>query len=695
MSTMANGVPGSHMMVCPGLVAPELDAAAASLENASLPCERHYRLNPEETAQVTLDRDVSFAYVIRRDGALTIPPIVERLLRDDPVLDIGRVSERLRHSYEECCRQVCQGLLTVFVSRANENTESPQKRVELHIFDPHELEAGVMTRARGGFVVSMDPMVEGDLPLQVSRLFCLGGVADLGIANRPGTPLLEDQIAAINAVFARQAQNLEQKIEQARASGSPELAASLERRLDALRHEGVKLVDDDMFTGGTVAGIIRRLKAAGVSVTEVIPQLQAGAPADLAGQGVKVTPVVKYALQDRDQLDLGDLRDFIVGVSGLVVKLPSGGRGRAPYVLPWVSPTARASVPPDLERSFSIAVLNANLKFYENATQEVGTVIRLSHLDPHFAAMMCELYGFEMRSPMVDVIRWALKNVDRVARVNENLGFMQERLEQMALPHKMVFLDVNGTLFPDDSQDGAIAPENLAALREQIGRLNGRGIAVGLCSDTPLSQLQVLARELQCDGPIFAENGNILSHDGKELIVRELPFWREIRMAIEKLGSRRYKKVPDCLAPEFGGVLPDFSKGQWAFGQGRTASLTVFGPSEFIAGLPEKLVSELGNKIIDSKQFSFDCSPQHNFFAVHPGQDFRLNKRESLDLLSQFDERSIMLIGNSKADLTKGDVACAFVNDAGIDDEMRRSAVFISEKADIDGVIDILGRISG
>jgi hypothetical protein len=51
------------------------------------------------------------------------------------------------------------------------------------------------------------------------------------------------------------------------------------------------------------------------------------------------------------------------------------------------------------------------------------------------------------------------------------------------------------------------------------------------------------------------------------------------------------------------------------------------------------------------------------------------------------------MVGNSKADLTVGNVACAFVNDPSIDEEIQKQATFISDKPDIEGVIDILARI--
>lgn len=656
------------------------------LSEATIKRKFEYTIEANDTAHVRLGQDVSFVYVIRKDGNLTIPPIVNKLASNSPALDVAHTTSVLREAYEKCCRQLCDCLLDAF---AYVGEAGSTRQVELHIYDPAELEAGVLKRAAGAFLVSMDPLIKGDVPLQVSRLFCLGGVADLGLSNRPGAPDLAEQISNVNKIYSDEIETLRLRITLAENFGDK---VQLEQQLNFLLTEGVKLVDDDMYTGGTVLGIIKQLKSAGVKVTEVIPQLQTGDPAEVIAHEVEVTPVVKYTVQDREQLDLGDLRDFIVGISGLVVKLPSGGRGRAPYILPWVSPTARASIPTELERDFSFRILKVNLEFYREVERKIGKPITIRDLDRNFGLMMQELYGFDLDASMTKVIEWAIGNASRVSRFNEHLGFMQERLERMNLPKQIVFLDVNGTLFPDNSENGRIDPTNLAKLQKLINNLREQSVAVGLCSDTPLTQLQLLALRLGCTGPILAENGNILHFQDKELIIRELSFWREIKMSIEKLGSRRYKKIVDCVAPEFGGELPDFSKEQWAFGLGRTSSLTVFGPSEFIARLPERLIAELGNKLANC-DYSFDCSPQHNFFAVHPGCNYQLNKRESLNLLSQFDNRTILMVGNSKADLTVGNVACAFVNDPSIDEEIQKQATFISDKPDIEGVIDILARI--
>jgi hypothetical protein len=160
--------------------------------------------------------------------------------------------------------------------------------------------------------ISLDPWAPGDVNLGVSRRFDLGGRRLLGHAARPGWPPLSEQLAAV-----------------------PPGAWALH--------------DDDAASGGTLAWIAANLPST-VRITGTRVALRAG------------------------EADIADSRDFLVGTDdgGLVLALPDGSHGRAPYLLPFVCPAARGATPPGAERAFSEQVWRLNAALFEGSTLRVA-----------------------------------------------------------------------------------------------------------------------------------------------------------------------------------------------------------------------------------------------------------------------------------------------------------------------------------
>ena len=154
-------------------------------------------------------------------------------------------------------------------------------------------------------VISLDVMRPAEQNLALSRLFALGGYQVLGHVARPGSPPLPEQLAAI-------------------PSGE------------------YILRDDDSASGGTLRAALAALP----------PRLR-----------VRDT---ELALEVEPGEDVVDSRDFLLGAAaaGLVVQLPNGAIGRAPYVLPYVDPAARCNVPPALSRTFSRRVWQLNAEIH-------------------------------------------------------------------------------------------------------------------------------------------------------------------------------------------------------------------------------------------------------------------------------------------------------------------------------------------
>jgi hypothetical protein len=172
-----------------------------------------------------------------------------------------------------------------------------------------------------------------------------------------------------------------------------------------------------------------------VSKAAKIVKLVAGIKVGQPNLGIPIEAAVTYKTTDGadifDKVDLGDPRDFLLGASGLVVQLPGGQYGRVPYILPFVSTSARAGIPAELEREFALQLLEVNLQFYAEAEQAIGMPICLRHVDPGFAQLMVEVFGFDSSTPMSIVVAWAAENIDEIWNYIKSLG-----QQQMTTEHK-------------------------------------------------------------------------------------------------------------------------------------------------------------------------------------------------------------------------------------------------------------------
>lgn len=194
-------------------------------------------------------------------------------------------------------------------------------------------------------VISLDAMLPATTNLAVSRLYAMGGYQALGHVARPGAPPLAAQLAAITP-------------------GT------------------YTLRDDDHMTGGTLEAV-RAMLPPGVVI---------------AGTNV-ATP------HDDDE-EVVDSRDFLVGADegGLVIELPDGTVGRAPYVLPYVDPSARCCVPPRHVRAFSRAVWALNGRTF------AGRGLRVRDLPAEARATFA---GLGDDRSLEDVCRWHIERLDK------------------------------------------------------------------------------------------------------------------------------------------------------------------------------------------------------------------------------------------------------------------------------------------
>jgi hypothetical protein len=187
----------------------------------------------------------------------------------------------------------------------------------------------------GQAVISLDPMLPAAHNIAISRVFELGGYVCAGHASRPGAPPLAEQLA----------------------------------RIPPGRYV---LVDDDVVTGATVGAVRARLPE-GIEISAVHPLLT-GARGEVA-----------------------DSRDFLLGSThgGAVVE----PWGRAPFVLPFIDPAERCSIPPGAARRFSIAVWSLNEALFAGSALGVGDL-------PLPARRLLHAAGMSVHVSLWAVCRW-------------------------------------------------------------------------------------------------------------------------------------------------------------------------------------------------------------------------------------------------------------------------------------------------
>ncbi len=211
--------------------------------------------------------------------------------------------------------------------------------------------------AQRGRVLSLDPCTPGDLNLEVSRSFELA--ADLArpeLVARPGSPPLDVQLAAL-----------------------PE------------DDRPTILLDDDRASGRTLAQV-QALLGDRLAIAEV----RLLCPTDAEARA----PCGEDAPPRRE---LCDARDLLPGsrAGGLVVNLPDGALARAPYLLPYVRPSARIQLPLACERLFSRRVWELSADFF--ATIEAP--LRVLDADPAFRRL-AHYIGFGDDDPLEALCRW-------------------------------------------------------------------------------------------------------------------------------------------------------------------------------------------------------------------------------------------------------------------------------------------------
>jgi hypothetical protein len=219
--------------------------------------------------------------------------------------------------------------------------------VEIRLLRLEEQRLEAIRVASGRPVLSLDPCLPGSLNLGVSRCFTLcDSVARRGLVPRPGWPPLSEQ-------------------------------------LRDLQPGSYLLMDDDSVSGRTLAHVRAALPHhCHIEECHHLCQVEA---------------------RDGSTCDLADSRDFLIGSreGGLVVSLPDGGIARSPYVLPYVQPGERLSIPLSSQVELSRRVWKLNREFFA----ALPVTLRLSDAWPSFRRLGRYL-GFGEDLSLQDLAAW-------------------------------------------------------------------------------------------------------------------------------------------------------------------------------------------------------------------------------------------------------------------------------------------------
>lgn len=314
-----------------------------------------------ENGHCPVSDDIDFLYIMRRDAAHVAQTLLHAMPQGAAIDAYNSFTDQLG------------GLLA--------NAFAGHGTVVLHFYDPHFLETAQKQKLTG-HVISLDPLVKGDgiHPFGVSRHYYPGGVVEKNVGPRPGFQPLAIQIAALH--------------------GAQQLT----------------VLEDDVFSGSSIKGLSAQMAQAGAHMHQVVPGIQVGDPAALDEANINCTPIIKYVSGGErpldGRIDLGDPRDFLLGADGLVVDYGAGHIGRAPYILPFVSPAARLGIPKSDEVAFSQAVLELNIAFYTALQRDHGHTVTLADCDATFQQTM-QQYGIGdgPHTSLLDIAQHCLHNL--------------------------------------------------------------------------------------------------------------------------------------------------------------------------------------------------------------------------------------------------------------------------------------------
>ncbi|HEY5814239.1 MAG TPA: hypothetical protein VIT23_16485, partial [Terrimicrobiaceae bacterium] len=267
--------------------------------------------------------------ILRDDTEFAVQPVARRLCKEYTHLDYQEVLTVLREEY---------GQKMLYRLLQNYHSALVDKALEVHLFDPATLRERLKMLLEGCYVISMDPLVKGHpapLSLRMSRIHENNTSIGHGSGNRslPLTQQIEEIKTCLAAVSGRE-------------NG---------RRLR------VACLDDDCFSGETMHSAKERFAECGLSVEVFAAGIKVGRGEEFASNFTVLGAVDYSPLRDAIDIDVIDLRDFVVGYDGMGVFLPRQQQlGRVPCLLPFFAPSGDTLVCQGADEQFSLNMWKAN-----------------------------------------------------------------------------------------------------------------------------------------------------------------------------------------------------------------------------------------------------------------------------------------------------------------------------------------------
>jgi hypothetical protein len=198
-------------------------------------------------------------------------------------------------------------------------------RVEIHEFSKLEHAKRALMQA-GKPYLCFDSQSSLGTPFGISRCFDMATGWRIGITSRPGFAELHDQISQYKQDH----------------------------------HGACGIVEDDIFTGGTLREAIELLGQAGIQVDTIV----SGITTAKHVAGVPVLAAVTY--EAANLFELTDPRDFVWGAhNGGVVVRCGALKARVPYDQAFADITERASIAPEKAALFTERIRAANLRLHQ------------------------------------------------------------------------------------------------------------------------------------------------------------------------------------------------------------------------------------------------------------------------------------------------------------------------------------------
>lgn len=549
---------------------------------------------------------------------------------------------KIRGEIEEAYAQFTDDVIANIVSGDSSTTSA---KMRSYVLDSDALNGAIEAATHGRSRILLDPVspLEGE-SLRVSRERRIDDEAVYGLVASPDSPAIGDQISQI------------------RNGGGANFDGDYSRTV----------IEDDIVSGGTSRRLIDLMEEEAPEIK--IDQIVAGvrfideerAPLHIEGVELQGVVEVRIAPDATATARLEDPRDFLLGFGGRTVRLGSSEVVRVPYMLPFLKGGDDFENP-----HFSDGIIRANLAFYQKLSAILEREVTTAIFPPSFQSYLKQIWNLGSSEPITPFLRHLSTRTGEELDSMNQMSRISLDILRMELPRRIIFLDVNRTLLPDDDQNWEISDEQMERFHAIQGELREKGIEIGLCSDNDLNFLKDLAEEFGIDGPILAENGNDLFYKGE-------------LSSIRGFSDRRLRELDIDIFHfmSWSGVEP----GDWDFARDRTNSIAVHGTYSAIMAL-----GDLDRYLED---ISVSLDPEHGTCVIHPGVvSVQRGKAASLSILES-EGYEAYLIGDCSSDFYRspvdGAVRSIFVAGPELSEEELTTDPLITKAHGFEGVLEAL-----